>query len=108
MAVRCRRTFAAASSLLAQLAGLPDRAVGLDLAPMHVSALLRTAPSPPLRLLPPAALLSKTLPHCALQTRFGEDVAVVGSFSGWDPAEPLKLEWSEGSVWQGELEVPAG
>lgn len=47
------------------------------------------------------------LPFTAcLQTRFGENVAVVGSFTNWDPAKPLKLEWSEGNVWTGEAELP--
>lgn len=42
------------------------------------------------------------------QTQFGERVAVVGSFCGWDPAEPVQLEWSEGNVWTGEAELPVG
>lgn len=42
------------------------------------------------------------------QTRFGESIGLVSSASGWDTKQPLRLEWSEGSIWCGEAELPAG
>lgn len=56
----------------------------------------------------PAQMPFHTCPSPLLQTRFGEHVAVVGSFSGWDTQAPVQLEWGEGSVWSGEAELPVG
>jgi len=69
------------------------------------------SPARPLpRQLPPhaPAIPAPSLPLALPLTRFGEHVAVVGSFSGWDTQVPVQLEWSEGSVWSGEAELPAG
>ena len=67
------------------------------------AALARRLPSLPL----PARTPSPPLPPChLLQTHFGQAVSVVGSFTGWK--QPVKLEWTEGSVWSGEAEVPVG
>ena len=46
--------------------------------------------------------------HALLQTRFGENVALVGSFCSWDPAAATPLSWSDGGVWTAETELPVG
>lgn len=61
-------------------------------------------PTHPLTHPPTRATSSPTRP----QTEFGVSVGVVGSFNGWDEKEPLALNWSEGGVWTGEAELPAG
>lgn len=43
-----------------------------------------------------------------LQTQFGQNVGVVGSFNGWDVSAPLPLTWTHGSVWRGEAVLAAG
>lgn len=37
---------------------------------------------------------------------FGSQVKVVHSLSQWDASQALALEWSDGHVWRGELDVP--
>ena len=44
-------------------------------------------------------------------TSYGEQVCVVGNthqLGGWDERRGVTLKWSEGDVWKGEVEVPAG
>lgn len=37
---------------------------------------------------------------------FGQDIAVVGSHCGWEPAAATPLSWNEGDWWSGEMELP--
>lgn len=48
-----------------------------------------------------------SLPSTFPQTRYGENVGLVSSATGWDPQQPIKLRWEEG-VWKAEAELPVG
>lgn len=37
---------------------------------------------------------------------FGQELAVVGSHCGWEPAAATSLNWTEGDWWSGEVELP--
>lgn len=80
-------------NMLAARSKLPTGAAGAPLAP------------PPH---PPHPLCRDARPTLLLQTAFGQNLGVVGSFNEWSAQEPLRLEWSEGNVWVGEAELPAG
>lgn len=65
----------------------------------------RTAPS---GLADKKIKLSFKLPY---RTHFGQDIAIVGSSADlgeWDPREAVSMRWSDGDVWECELEVSAG
>ncbi len=43
--------------------------------------------------------------------KFGEALAIVGScpaLGEWAPEKAVKLSWSEGDCWTGELSIPMG
>lgn len=45
------------------------------------------------------------------QTKPGQRVVVVGShptLGSWDVSKAWKLKWSDGHIWKGVLELPAG
>jgi hypothetical protein len=36
---------------------------------------------------------------------FGESLAVVSNANAWEPSTAAQLSWSEGDIWQGQVEV---
>jgi hypothetical protein len=50
----------------------------------------------------------KILFNLPYRCSFGENLAIVGSgepLGAWDPDRSVPLTWSEGDVWQGEIEM---
>ncbi len=37
---------------------------------------------------------------------FGQSISVVSNANAWETSKATELSWTEGDVWQGELEVP--
>jgi len=65
-------------------------------------------PTPTLRTANKKVKLSFKLPY---RVNFGQDICLVGSsdvLGNWDPRHGVGMQWSEGDVWQVDLEVSAG
>jgi hypothetical protein len=41
-------------------------------------------------------------------TKFGESVAVAGLNGSWEPEAALTLNWTQGDIWTGEVDLPTG
>ena len=50
-----------------------------------------------------SSIISISTKSCPLN--FGESLAVVSNANAWEPSTAAQLSWSEGDIWQGQVEV---